>query len=89
MKGTKANEKVIVSYNPKVSLDPKVHYTTQSSAYDRLLDTGPLTNRKIAEYERQGRYGEDAKQKRLLLDKQRREAGTKRADLESRLAMYE
>lgn len=78
----------IKSYVPKVSLDPKVHYTTQASSYDRLLDNGPLTNRKIAAYQRAGRYGED--QKKLAVAKQKR---AKRAggtsELARKLELYE
>jgi hypothetical protein len=43
------------SYSPRVSTDPRAHYTTQSTAYDRLLDNGPLTNRKISRYQKEGR----------------------------------
>lgn len=35
-----------------VSMDPAVRYTTQSSAYDRLLVGRPLTDRRIAHYQR-------------------------------------
>lgn len=45
-----------ISYSPKVCMDPKVHYTTQSSAYDRLLVGKRLTNRIIANRMREGYY---------------------------------
>jgi hypothetical protein len=46
----------------KVSLDPRVHYTTAGSSWDRLLDNGPLTDAKIDyyAYRRQGKSHEEA-----------------------------
>lgn len=41
-----------ISYNPKVSLNPKVKYTTQSAKYDRLIVGKPLTDKRIEHYER-------------------------------------
>jgi hypothetical protein len=45
------------SFNPVVSKDTKARYTTQASAYDRLLDNGPLTDRKIARDQQLGFFG--------------------------------
>jgi hypothetical protein len=68
-----------ISYNPKVSLDPKVHYTTAGSSYDRLLDNGPLTDEKILEYQAEGKLcgtGPDATKRQLaaraVLEERRR-----------------
>ena len=38
-------------------MSPSVHYTTQSSAYDRLLIGRPLTDRIIAKRMKQGYFG--------------------------------
>tara|TARA_R110000787_G_scaffold8323_7_gene27801 strand:- start:1939 stop:2238 length:300 start_codon:yes stop_codon:yes gene_type:complete len=51
-----------VSYTPKVSLDPKVHYKTQGSKYDQLLIEGPLTDSSIHKYALAGRYGHSRQQ---------------------------
>jgi hypothetical protein len=51
--------KIEASYNPKVSLDPQVHYTTQQGKYD-ILSTGVgelLSDSRIHYYALQGRYG--------------------------------
>lgn len=45
------------SYRPKVTQDPTVHVKTASASYDRLLDNGPLTDRKIKRYIAMGFYG--------------------------------
>lgn len=52
-----------VSYNPKVCLDPKVYYKTQSSTFDRLMVGKPLTDERIEYYEAIKR-GEDPTKKR-------------------------
>lgn len=39
--------------------------------YDTLLITGPLTDRKISRYIKDGRYGKDAQQKMLARDAER------------------
>lgn len=54
-----------------ITLNPKAKYVTQSGIYDcPMLDV--LTDRRIAHYEEQGFYGEEAKQKRLEERKQRK-----------------
>lgn len=47
------------SYSPKVSLDPKVHYTTQQGKFDRLqIGVGRhLTDSRIEFYALNGVYG--------------------------------
>lgn len=45
---------------PKLSMNPAARYTTQSASYDRLLVGKPLSDRRIAFYQRQGRYGEQS-----------------------------
>jgi hypothetical protein len=42
-------------YHPQVSLDPTIHYTTQSSAYSRLIIGKKLTDKKIEYYEQRKR----------------------------------
>ncbi len=44
-----------ISYNPRVSLNPAVHYKTAAASYDRLLDNGPLTDEKILQYQAEGK----------------------------------
>ena len=53
------------SYNPRVSLDPSIHYKTQSAAYDKLLVGKPLTDARIEYYAalRRGEQPEDQKKK--------------------------
>jgi hypothetical protein len=42
---------------PCVSMAPSARYVGQGGAYDRLLDNGPLTDRKITKYKRLGYFG--------------------------------
>lgn len=74
------------SYNPQVSLDPKIHYTTQQSKYE-LLSTGVgdlLSDSRIHYYALQGRYGSkrqaeaQAIERRRLGERKAREAAAKR-----------
>ena len=53
-----------------VSLDPSVHYTTQGSRYEMLVRRGPLTDRLITKYIKQGWYGRQAQARALALEKQ-------------------
>jgi len=44
-----------------ISMSSNARYVTQQSIYDCPL-LGPLTNRRIAKYQKAGRYGEEYKQ---------------------------
>lgn len=56
----------------------------QGAFYDKLLVLGPLTDKKIEEYERQGKYGDERKVEALQrlsvkeLDKRTTKEGKKR-----------
>ena len=43
---------------PGVCMDPDAHYAQPRSWGDRVVASHPLTDRRIAFYERQGRYRE-------------------------------
>jgi RNA binding exosome subunit len=75
-----------------ISLDPAAHYTTQASVYERLaVGVGRrLTNRKIAEYQRRGYYGNSgilALAKQQTAKKKRKQ--TKRNSLKELLADFD
>lgn len=62
---------------PKLaSMNPTHHYKSQAGAYDRLLDNGPLTDRKIAKYKKQGYFSGTVNDPRLVI---KEHAKTKRA----------
>lgn len=71
------------SYNPKVSLDPKVHYTTQESKYELLaIGVGDrLTNSRIHYWELRGKYGRD---RQAAAEAREREAALRRKRSEER-----
>jgi hypothetical protein len=41
-------------------MNPSARYVVSTGAFERLTITGPLTDRRIAHYERQGYYGRQA-----------------------------
>lgn len=61
--------------------------------YDSLLFTGYLTDRKIAHYQREGRYGPDEQKKLLARDEERSKIQKARKDQVSQrkqvLRMYD
>jgi hypothetical protein len=62
-------------------MSPSVRYTTQSSAYDRLLIGRPLTDRIIAKRMKQGYFGgvksDERKELQMKSKKQKREVSRK------------
>jgi hypothetical protein len=69
----------VISFQPKVSLDPAVYYKTAGASYDRLRDNGPLTNEKIHQYALQGRYGPDAQYSAKVVERGRTQRAKARA----------
>jgi hypothetical protein len=57
------------SYLPRITLDPRCRITTPN--WDRFLERGPLTDVRIFEYEKAGRYGPERQLAALAVQKQR------------------
>jgi hypothetical protein len=69
------SEKIEISYQPKVSLDRNVHYTTQQGKYE-LLSTGVgelLSDSRIHYYALQGFYGSKRQAEAEALETTRRD----------------
>lgn len=59
---------------PRISMSRTAHYVTQQSIWD-VQRLGPLTDRKIAKYQKQGRYTDG---QHFLSDAERREQQDKK-----------
>lgn len=71
----------------KVSLSPSANYVTQQKVWSNHI-LGKLSDRRIAFYQEQGYYGQEARLRRLEA-KQRRKRSAQRSRVESLLARLE
>jgi hypothetical protein len=92
MAKTKQKTQEISLSKSTISMDPANHYKTQSSAYDRLLDNGPLTDRKIAKYRKLGYFSNGIFDPRLRLKaevQQKRQTESRKKARERLLKEYQ
>lgn len=84
-------QKKILEGLPKVSHSSDAHYKVQSSAYDRLQDNGPLTDRKIAKYKKMGYFSNGFSDPRLQIkeEAERQRNGPRRRTLKQLLDEYQ